>query len=66
MRWLKKTPERDVQFIHAADNGHLQPFRMELTELGHKLTNYQLSFVFKNPSEDDKNLPNFAKQVVCR
>ncbi|AXN37275.1 NO-inducible flavohemoprotein [Peribacillus butanolivorans] len=55
-------PERDVQFIHASENGALQPFRSELTELSRKLTNYQLSFVYKNPSEEDKNLPNFEKQ----
>ncbi|MEW5551602.1 NO-inducible flavohemoprotein [Peribacillus frigoritolerans] len=58
----EQTPERDVQFIHASDKGTLQPFRTELTELTHKLASYHLSFVFKNPSEDDKNLPNFAKQ----
>ncbi|MCO0596653.1 NO-inducible flavohemoprotein [Peribacillus butanolivorans] len=57
-----KKPERDVQFIHASENGALQPFRSELTELSQKLTNYQLSFVYKNPSEEDKNLPNFEKQ----
>ncbi|MFE4425518.1 NO-inducible flavohemoprotein [Peribacillus butanolivorans] len=55
-------PERDVQFIHASENGALQPFRNELTELSKKMTNYQLSFVYKNPSEEDKNLPNFEKQ----
>lgn len=55
-------PEREVQFIHASENGAVQPFRNELTGLSQKLGNYQLSFVYKNPSEEDKNMPNYAKQ----
>ena len=54
--------ERDVQFLHACENGAVQPFREELTGLSQKLSNYQLSFVYKNPSQDDRNLPNYEKQ----
>lgn len=54
--------ERDIQFIHASENGAVQPFREELTGLTEKLLNYQLSFVYKNPSQDDQNLPNYEKQ----
>ncbi|PJN90079.1 NO-inducible flavohemoprotein [Bacillus sp. mrc49] len=56
-----QTPERDVHFIHAADNGKVQPFRGELTDLAQKLVSYQLSFVFKNPDEQDKQLQNYVK-----
>ncbi|MFJ7745913.1 NO-inducible flavohemoprotein [Peribacillus sp. NPDC097295] len=54
--------ERDIQFIHASENGAVQPFREELTGLTEKLRNYQLSFVYKNPSQDDQNLPNYEKK----
>ncbi|WP_340371619.1 NO-inducible flavohemoprotein [Peribacillus sp. FSL E2-0218] len=56
-----QTPERDVHFIHAADNGKVQPFRGELTDLAQKLVSYQLSFVYKNPDEQDKQLQNYVK-----
>lgn len=55
-------PEREVQFIHASENGAVQPFRNELTGLSQKLVNYHLSFVYKNPSEEDKKMPNYEKQ----
>ncbi|MGE7601505.1 NO-inducible flavohemoprotein [Peribacillus sp. NPDC097675] len=54
--------KRDIQFIHASENGAVQPFREELIGLSEKLLNYQLSFVYKNPSQDDLNLPNYEKQ----
>ncbi|WP_057915156.1 NO-inducible flavohemoprotein [Peribacillus muralis] len=57
-----QTPKRHVQFIHASDNGKVQPFRRELTDLAQKLTNYQISFVYKNPDEEDKQLENFVKE----
>ncbi|KWW11276.1 dihydropteridine reductase [Peribacillus simplex] len=56
-----QTPERDVHFIHAADNGKVQPFRGELTDLAQKLVSYQFSFVYKNPDEQDKQLQNYVK-----
>ena len=54
--------ERDVQLVHACENGAVQPFREELAGLSQKLVNYQLSYVFKNPSKEDQSLPNYEKQ----
>ncbi|WP_285766154.1 NO-inducible flavohemoprotein [Peribacillus sp. SI8-4] len=55
-------PEREIHFLHATDNGKMQPFRSELTDLAQKLINYQLSFVFKNPDDEDKQLQHFVKE----
>lgn len=53
---------RDIKFISASKNGKLQAFENELSSLKERLENYSLSFVFENPSEEDMNNVNFAKQ----
>ena len=55
-------PNRLVKFIHASRNGSQQAFNQELTSLKERLTNYRLSFVYENPSEQDKLDSHFKKQ----
>jgi nitric oxide dioxygenase len=58
----EQQPNREVEFINASRNGKLQPFNEELKALKEKLTNYQLSYVYENPSEEDKKDAHFKKQ----
>ncbi|GAB1798403.1 NO-inducible flavohemoprotein [Priestia megaterium] len=58
----KRQPNRPVTFIHASRNGNVQAFKEELKNLKSILSNYQLSFVYGNPSEEDVNDIHFAKQ----
>ncbi|PGS47473.1 NO-inducible flavohemoprotein [Bacillus sp. AFS041924] len=55
-------PNRQVNFISASRNGKLQAFENELNELKEQLTNFNLSFVYENPSEVDLQNNNFKKQ----
>ncbi|UPM55198.1 NO-inducible flavohemoprotein [Gottfriedia acidiceleris] len=55
-------PTRQVSFISASRNGKLQAFENELNQLKELLTNYNLSFVYENPSEEDLQNNNFKKQ----
>ncbi|WP_088068417.1 NO-inducible flavohemoprotein [Gottfriedia luciferensis] len=55
-------PNRQTHFISASRNGNLQAFTNELNQLEEQLTNYNLSFVFENPSEEDLQNKNFKKQ----
>ncbi|MEH7348979.1 NO-inducible flavohemoprotein [Gottfriedia acidiceleris] len=55
-------PQRQVNFISASRNGKLQAFENELNLLKEQLTNYNLSFVYENPSEEDLQNNNFKKQ----
>ncbi|CAH0347399.1 NO-inducible flavohemoprotein [Bacillus sp. CECT 9360] len=58
----EKQPGRKVQFIHASRNGKLQAFKEELKALNNKLTNYELSFVYEQPAEEDLQDEYFSKQ----
>lgn len=55
-------PNRIVDFISASRNGNVQAFKEELKQLEEKLENYQLSFVYDNPSDLDKNSTHFKKE----
>lgn len=55
-------PGRKVQFIHAARNGKLQAFKEELKALDGKLTNFELSFVYEQPAEEDLQDEYFSKE----
>ncbi len=55
-------PNRPVTFIHASRNGNVQAFKEELKNLKSTLSNYQLSFVYGNPSEEDVKDIHFSKQ----
>ncbi|PEJ56625.1 NO-inducible flavohemoprotein [Bacillus sp. AFS002410] len=55
-------PNRQVSFISASRNGKLQAFENELNELKKQLANYNLTFVYENPSEEDLKNNNFKKQ----
>ncbi|MFB5281879.1 NO-inducible flavohemoprotein [Peribacillus sp. Hz7] len=56
----EKQPNRSVQFIQAANNGSVQAFRNELSEI--KLADYELGFVYTSPTDIDKNNPYFVKE----
>ncbi len=56
-----KQSNREIHFINASRNGNLQPFKTELASLTDKLTHYQLSYVYENPSETDRNEDYFIK-----
>ncbi|QKE75436.1 NO-inducible flavohemoprotein [Arthrobacter citreus] len=55
-------PNLQVSFISASRNGKLQAFENELNELKEQLANYNLTFVYENPSEEDLKNSNFKKQ----
>lgn len=57
-----KRSNREVHFINASRNGKLQPFKAELAALTERLANYQLSYVYENPSEADRNDEHFIKE----
>lgn len=58
----EKQPERHAQFIHAARNGKLQAFKQELKSLKDTMKNFELSFVFEQPSEEDRQEELFSKE----
>ena len=49
----KQTPDREVKLVHAARNGAVQPFRAELKSYKTNMPNYQLAFVYSQPSGTD-------------
>jgi nitric oxide dioxygenase len=55
-------PHHPVSFIHASKNGNVQAFKEESKNLKNTLSNYQLSFVYGNPSEEDVKDIHFSKQ----
>ncbi|MDF2903064.1 MAG: bifunctional nitric oxide dioxygenase/dihydropteridine reductase 2 [Bacillus sp. (in: firmicutes)] len=55
-------PNRQITFINASRNGNLQAFKEELEALMERLSNFQLSYVYENPSEVDKKEPHFSKE----
>jgi nitric oxide dioxygenase len=54
-------PNREVHFIHSARSGSIQAFKEELIQLKEKITNLTLSYIYENPSEEDKLNPFFQK-----
>ncbi|WP_312098985.1 NO-inducible flavohemoprotein [Niallia sp.] len=57
----KEQPNREVIFIHSARNGSIQAFNDELIRIKERITNFQLSFIYENPSDEDKLNPYFKK-----
>ncbi|HEO8419609.1 NO-inducible flavohemoprotein [Niallia sp. FSL W8-0635] len=57
----EEQPNREVNFIHSARNGAIQAFNEELIGIKDKITNLQLSYIFENPSDEDKLNPFFKK-----
>ncbi|MEK4750890.1 NO-inducible flavohemoprotein [Niallia sp. FSL W8-0177] len=57
----KEQPDREVQFIHSARSGSVQAFKEELIQLKEKIANFNLSYIYENPSEEDKLNPFFQK-----
>jgi nitric oxide dioxygenase len=55
-------PNREIRFINASRNGKLQPFKDELEGLKERLVNYDLSYVYENPLEEDKKELHFKKE----
>ncbi|MGP7816910.1 NO-inducible flavohemoprotein [Niallia sp. 01092] len=58
----EKQPNQEIEFIHASRNGSVQAFKEELTTLEKELTNFHLSFVYDNPTAEDKQNNHFKKQ----
>ncbi|MER2057732.1 MAG: NO-inducible flavohemoprotein [Niallia sp.] len=57
----EEQPNREVNFIHSARNGAIQAFNEELIGIKDKINNFQLSYIFENPSDEDKLNPFFKK-----
>lgn len=57
----EEQPNREVNFIHSAKNGAIQAFNEELSSIKDRITNFQLSYIYENPSEEDKLNPFFKK-----
>lgn len=57
----EEQPNREVNFIHSARNGAIQAFNEELISIKDKINNFQLSYIFENPSDEDKLNPFFKK-----
>lgn len=57
----EEQPNREVNFIHSARNGAIQAFNEELIGIKDKITNFQLSYIFENPSDEDMLNPFFKK-----
>lgn len=57
----KEQPNREVHFIHSARSGSIQAFKEELIQLKEKITNLTLSYIYENPTEEDKLNPFFQK-----
>lgn len=53
-------PNRSVQLIQAVNNGAQQAFKNELANI--KLTDYDLAFVYANPTDADEQNPYFMKK----
>lgn len=51
----------EIDFIHAARHGKVQAFKTELQELENKLSNFQLSYLYDDPSEEDQKDIHFRK-----
>lgn len=58
----EKQVERQVRFIHAARNGKVQAFKQELKALNGTMKNFQLSFVYEQPAEEDRQEEFFSKE----
>ncbi|WP_409305237.1 NO-inducible flavohemoprotein [Peribacillus sp. SCS-155] len=58
----EQQPERETYFIQASRDGRHQAFKPELKGLKDRLANYQLTFVYDNPTEEDRNDEDFGKQ----
>ncbi|PLT34932.1 NO-inducible flavohemoprotein [Bacillus sp. V5-8f] len=54
-------PERQVQFIHAVRSGKVQAFKNELEALKNTMKNLELSYVYEQPTEQDRKELFFAK-----
>lgn len=57
----EEQPNREVIFIHSARSGSVQAFNEELSRIKEKIANLQLSYIYENPSEEDKVNPFFQK-----
>lgn len=57
----EEQPNREVTFIHSAVNGSIQAFKEELMRTKDRITNLQLSYIYENPSDEDKLNPFFKK-----
>ncbi|CAI9390267.1 NO-inducible flavohemoprotein [Niallia sp. Sow4_A1] len=57
----EEQPNRKVNFIHSARNGAIQAFNEELISIKDRITNFQLSYIYENPTEKDKLNPFFKK-----
>ncbi|MFD0051921.1 NO-inducible flavohemoprotein [Actinomycetes bacterium NPDC127524] len=58
----KNAPGRETAFVHASRNGKLQAFTEELQSLSETMDHVSLSYVYENPSEEDKQNGFFSKQ----
>lgn len=57
----EEQPNREVNFIHSARNGAIQAFNEELLRIKDSITNFQLSYIYENPSDEDKLNPFLKK-----
>lgn len=57
----EEQPNREVNFIHSARNGAVQAFNKELIRIKDSINNFQLSYIYENPTKEDKLNPFFKK-----
>lgn len=59
---LKRQPNHNVTYVHAASNGSVHAMKESLYELAKAHDNVNYYVIYQNPTEEDKSRPYFAKE----
>ncbi|WP_096185822.1 NO-inducible flavohemoprotein [Evansella halocellulosilytica] len=59
---VEKQPERNVTFIHAAQNGDVHALDEHVTEVAHNHENVDYFVCYEKPTEEDRHLDRFDKE----
>ena len=59
---VNEKPDREIYFIHAARNSHVQAFKTHVNDLSSEHKNVHSFVIYGEPTEEDKEMKNFDKE----
>lgn len=59
---VKEKPNREVYYIHAAQNSHVHAFKTHVNDMAAEHKNVKSFVIYERPTEEDREMKNFDKE----